>query len=76
MSKLSWTVWIAAIATWGFYSCWHFGYQSGYADGHETALQMAGARSEGMPPIYQLAAGRDEATNLERSDAADSDQSQ
>ena len=36
MSKMSWTVWIAALAVWGLYSCWHFGYQSGYADGHRA----------------------------------------
>lgn len=40
MSKYGWTIWIIPFAVWGFYSCWHCGYQSGYAEGHETAWKM------------------------------------
>ncbi|WP_010587192.1 hypothetical protein [Schlesneria paludicola] len=40
MSKESWKFWGVVLIAWGFYSCWHMGYQSGYADGHATAWGM------------------------------------
>lgn len=40
MSKSGWKLWIIPLAAWGLFSCWHIGYQSGYADGHDTAWKM------------------------------------
>jgi len=51
MSKYAWTFWILPLVVWGLYSCWHFGYQSGYADGHETAWQMY----QPVMAVYQVA---------------------
>lgn len=41
MSNLEWKFWIVPLALWGLYGCWYSGYQSGYADGHQTAWDMA-----------------------------------
>jgi hypothetical protein len=41
MANLDRKFWIVPLALWGLYSCWYFGYQSGYSDGHETAWSMA-----------------------------------
>jgi hypothetical protein len=41
MSNLEWKFWTIPLALWGLYSCWYSGYQSGYADGHQTAWAMA-----------------------------------
>ena len=41
MTVNSWKLWLAPFALWGVYVCWHSGYQSGYAEGHQTAWQMS-----------------------------------
>lgn len=41
MTVDSWKLWLAPFALWGIYVCWHSGYQSGYAEGHQTAWQMS-----------------------------------
>lgn len=41
MSKSSWAIWGVVLTFWGLYSCWHFGYQAGYADGHQTAWRLS-----------------------------------
>jgi len=41
MANLNWKVWLVPFGFWGLYLCWYSGYQSGYADGHETAWDMA-----------------------------------
>jgi hypothetical protein len=41
MSNQGWKFWIVPLTLWGLYSCWYCGYQSGYADGHETAWSMS-----------------------------------
>ncbi len=41
MANQSWKLWLVPFGLWGLYVCWHSGYQSGYADGHETAWSMA-----------------------------------
>ena len=40
MKTADWKLWIAPGLLWVVYSCWHFGYQSGYTDGHDTAWKM------------------------------------
>jgi hypothetical protein len=51
MSKSGWVIGAVVLTFWGFYSCWHFGYQSGYADGHETAWKL----SQPSPIVIQAA---------------------
>ena len=41
MANQSWKLWLVPFGFWGLYVCWYSGYQSGYADGHETAWNMA-----------------------------------
>lgn len=41
MAIESWKLWLVPLSLWGLYLCWHTGYQSGYADGHETAWRMS-----------------------------------
>ncbi|HEY0983212.1 hypothetical protein [Schlesneria sp.] len=41
MASHGWIFWAAPLSLWAFYSCWYFGYQSGYADGHETAWNLS-----------------------------------
>ena len=41
MSNFNWKFWAIPLTLWCLYSCWYFGYQSGYADGHETAWNLA-----------------------------------
>lgn len=41
MTVNSWKLWLAPFALWGVYVCWHSGYQSGYAEGHQTAWLMS-----------------------------------
>lgn len=40
MSKESLKLWGVVLIVWGLYTCWHMGYQSGYAEGHATAWGM------------------------------------
>lgn len=40
MANNSYKFWAIPLTLWGLYSCWYFGYQSGYADGHVTAWNM------------------------------------
>ncbi len=51
MSKLDWRFWAVPLVLWGLYTCWYFGYQSGYTDGHETAWSMAKPREFLLPEI-------------------------
>ena len=69
MSKMGRTFWIVALGVWGLYSCWHFGYQSGYADGHETAWLMY----QPSVPVYQMTANRDQNINRNPEVAPDSE---
>ncbi len=67
MSKMGWTFWIVALGIWGLYSCWHFGYQSGFADGHETAWRM-------YQPVLlpdQVTANHDQTMDRDFDDAVD-----
>ena len=41
MANQSWKLWLVPFGLWGLYLCWYSGYQSGYADGHETAWNMS-----------------------------------
>lgn len=41
MANQGWKLWLVPFGLWGLYACWHSGYQSGYADGHETAWNMS-----------------------------------
>ncbi|MBC8113019.1 MAG: hypothetical protein H7062_01455 [Candidatus Saccharimonas sp.] len=41
MANQSWKLWLVPFGLWGLYLCWYSGYQSGYADGHETAWSMS-----------------------------------
>ena len=41
MTNFNWKFWVIPFSLWSLYSCWYFGYQSGYADGHETAWSLA-----------------------------------
>ncbi len=41
MSSFNWKFWAIPLTLWSLYSCWYFGYQSGYAEGHETAWSLA-----------------------------------
>lgn len=41
MANQGWKLWLVPFGLWGLYACWHSGYQSGYADGHETAWSMS-----------------------------------
>lgn len=41
MANQSLKFWAIPLTLWGLYSCWYFGYQSGYADGHVTAWNMS-----------------------------------
>lgn len=41
MTVESWKLWLVPLALWGLYLSWHTGYQSGYADGHDTAWSMS-----------------------------------
>lgn len=41
MASHGWKLWVAPLTLWALYSCWYFGYQSGYADGHETAWSLS-----------------------------------
>lgn len=54
MSKDGWKFWIIPLGVWGLYCCWHFGYQSGYTDGHETAWKMY----QPDPMVRQIALAR------------------
>ena len=53
MSALGWKIWIVPLALWGLYSCWYCGYQSGYADGHETAWNLSRS-SEYFPEVANM----------------------
>jgi hypothetical protein len=46
MAVESWKLWIIPLGLWGLYLCWHCGYQSGYAEGHETAWRMSRPSAE------------------------------
>jgi hypothetical protein len=67
MSKTGWRLWIVAFGAWALYSCWHMGYQSGYADGHETAWKMY----QPSVPDFQIAAQPNESVNDEIDDPRD-----
>ena len=41
MTIVSWKLWLIPFAFWGVYLCWNSGYQSGYAEGHQTAWRMS-----------------------------------
>lgn len=41
MANQTWKLWAVPFGLWGLYLCWYSGYQSGYADGHETAWSMS-----------------------------------
>ena len=41
MANQSWKMWLVPFGLWALYLCWYSGYQSGYADGHETAWGMS-----------------------------------
>ena len=41
MANQTWKLWLVPFGLWGLYLCWYSGYQSGYADGHETAWSMS-----------------------------------
>lgn len=41
MANQTWKLWLVPFGLWGLYLCWYSGYQSGYAEGHETAWDMA-----------------------------------
>ena len=41
MANQSWKMWLVPFGLWALYLCWYSGYQSGYADGHETAWSMS-----------------------------------
>ena len=41
MANQNWKLWLVPFGLWGLYLCWYSGYQSGYADGHETAWSMS-----------------------------------
>jgi len=41
MANQNWKLWLVPFGLWGLYLCWYCGYQSGYADGHETAWSMS-----------------------------------
>jgi len=41
MASHGWKLWVAPLTLWALYSCWYCGYQSGYADGHETAWSLS-----------------------------------
>jgi hypothetical protein len=69
MSKMNWTVWLVAIGAWGLYSCWHLGYQSGYADGHETAWKMY----QPSIPDFHIAAGPDQSLIPDLNETRESD---
>ena len=58
MSNQGWKFWVVPLTLWCLYSCWYFGYQSGYADGHETAWNM----SKQGPYVFPQFARNDEAT--------------
>jgi hypothetical protein len=64
MAVESWKLWIIPLGLWGLYLCWHCGYQSGYAEGHETAwrmsrptlgIQVAGNSSESLGDLVSKA---------------------
>ena len=41
MTVESWKLWLIPFALWGVFVCWNSGYQSGYAEGHQTAWKMS-----------------------------------